>query len=154
LHFVYAYRIKDGIPVHKARLVAGGHCQEEGVHLDNYKCASPVLNATEVHMIFSLAAAEGLNLFLTDCTQAFINARISNSDLPVYVRQIQGESLSGLVYQLILYLYGCKQSPFFWHDERQVEVFFLKTGAPNVNEKGAIFIHRRGSSYIIHGVFC
>jgi hypothetical protein len=71
LHFVYTYKIKDGIPVNKARLVAGVHHQEGGVKLDKYKCASPVHNATKVHMIFSLASAEGLTLFSTDCTKIF-----------------------------------------------------------------------------------
>ena len=44
--------------VPKARLVCGGHRQQEWVNFDKYSTASPVLNATQFHILMAISAAQ------------------------------------------------------------------------------------------------
>ena len=62
LNFVYTNKVKTTpngpCKVAKARLVCGGHRQQEWVNFDKYSTASPVLNATQFHILMAISAAQ------------------------------------------------------------------------------------------------
>jgi hypothetical protein len=71
-HFVYA-QMRDGR--YKARLVAGGHKQQQGVDLD--VTFAPVCSYRSIHMMLAVAAREGLELRQFDMKTAFLNGYLT-----------------------------------------------------------------------------
>lgn len=106
----------------KARLVAQGYSQREGLDYD--ETFSPVVRPESVRSVVALACQEGLKVHQMDITTAFLNGDLKEE---VYVRQPEGFVADGqkhLVYRLKKSLYGLKQAPRCWN---QVLDSYLKT---------------------------
>ena len=111
----WVYTIKydaDGNPVRfKARLVAGGHRQEEGIDYD--ETYAPVSRHATMRTFLSIAAWHGWEVHQLDITTAFLNGDI---DTDVYMLQPPGfVDGSNLVCALRKCLYGLKQAPRVWY---------------------------------------
>ncbi|KAL5494293.1 hypothetical protein EMCRGX_G015594 [Ephydatia muelleri] len=92
----------------KARLVAQGYTQREGLDYD--ETFSPVVRSESIRSVISLACKEGLKLHQMDVTTAFLNSEL---DQVIYMRQPEGFAADGqehLVCPLKKSLYGLKQS--------------------------------------------
>ena len=97
----------------KARLVAQGYTQREGLDYD--ETFSPVVRSESVRSVISLACREGLKLHQMDVTTAFLNGEL---DQEIYMKQLKGFTTGGqehLVCQLKKSLYGLKQSYRCWN---------------------------------------
>ena len=89
---------------HKARLVARGFVQPEGIDYDD--AFTPVARMESVHVLLALTAQEGWQVHHMDVKSTFLNGDLKEE---VYVRQppsyaIVGEE--GKVYPLRKALYG------------------------------------------------
>lgn len=98
----------------KARLVAQGYNQQEGIDYD--ETFAPVARLESIRILLAYACAHDFKLFQMDVKSAFLNGFINEE---VYVAQPPGftdfEKLNH-VYKLKKALYGLKQAPKAWYD--------------------------------------
>jgi hypothetical protein len=93
----------------KARLVAQGFCQKEGVDFE--ETFAPMARIEAIRMLLAYVASKGFKLYQMDVKSVFLNEYIEEE---VYVRQPPGfENLKypNRVYKLHKALYGLKQAP-------------------------------------------
>jgi len=107
---------ESGIIVrNKARLVARGHDQEEGINYDETYALVARLEA--IRLLLAFSCIMNLRLFHMDVKNAFVNRCIEEE---VYVDQpprfVDNEH-SDFVYKLKKALYGLKQAPRSWYDK-------------------------------------
>ncbi|CAJ2666341.1 unnamed protein product [Trifolium pratense] len=96
----------------KARLVAQGYSQQEGI--DYTETFAPVARLEAIRLLLSYAVNHGITLYQMDVKSAFLNGFISEE---VYVKQPPGfEDISNPehVFKLKKSLYGLKQAPRAW----------------------------------------
>ena len=99
---------KGAVTKHKARLVARGFVQQEGVDYDD--AFAPVAHMESVRVFLALAAQEGWRVHHMDVKSAFLNGDLKEE---VYVPQPPGFAVVGrkTVYRLRKALYGLRQEP-------------------------------------------
>ena len=98
----------------KARLVANGYNQEEGI--DYEQTFAPVARLEAIRMLLAYASIMNFKLYQMDVKSAFLNGLIQEE---VYVEQPPGfEDSQKLdhVYILKKALYGLKQAPRAWYE--------------------------------------
>ncbi|CAO1617156.1 unnamed protein product [Parajaminaea phylloscopi] len=97
----------------KARLVARGFTQREGIDYD--QTFSPVAPYAAIRAVMAIAASRRWHMHTTDFTQAYLNGHI---DKAIYMRPPKGLSVApGKVFRILKGLYGLKQSGRLWHKE-------------------------------------
>ena len=97
----------------KARLVAQGHRQIEGI--DYTETFAPVVRYDSVRVFLALSACLGLTIHQMDVNTAFLNSPI---DETVYVRQppcFLDAQHPDYVWKLKGAMYGLKQAPLLWN---------------------------------------
>ncbi|WVZ58421.1 LOW QUALITY PROTEIN: hypothetical protein U9M48_008697 [Paspalum notatum var. saurae] len=101
---------EDGMVVrNKARLVAQGFCQKEGI--DYEETFAPVVRLEAIRILLAFAASKGFKLQQMNVKSAFLNGFIEEE---VYVRQppsFESARFPDRVYKLRKALYGLKQAP-------------------------------------------
>ncbi|KAJ9541984.1 hypothetical protein OSB04_028490 [Centaurea solstitialis] len=101
---------ENGVVVrNKARLVAQGYCQEEGI--DYEETFAPIARLEAIRVFLAYAAHRGFKVYQMDVKSAFLNGKLKEE---VYVKQPPGfhsEKYPNHVYFLDKALYGLKQSP-------------------------------------------
>ncbi|GJS32046.1 retrovirus-related pol polyprotein from transposon TNT 1-94 [Tanacetum coccineum] len=98
----------------KARLVAQGHTQEEGIDYD--EVFAPVARIEAIRLFLAYASFMGFMVYQMDMKSAFLYGRIEKE---VYVCQPPGfEDLDYLdkVYKVVKALYGLHQAPRAWYE--------------------------------------
>jgi hypothetical protein len=108
----------------KARLVAQGFCQKEGVDFE--ETFAPVACIEAIRMLLAYATSKRFKQYQMDVKSAFLNGYIEKE---VYVRQPPGfENPKYLnhVYKLHKALYGLKQAPRAWYE--RLKAFLLAKG--------------------------
>lgn len=115
----WVLKMKQGISgkaeKYKARLVAGGFMQEEGI--DYGETVSPTVRQESIRLLIAMATAEGTHMEQMDVTTAFLYADLVEE---VYLEIPEGmfpglEGMEGKVLRLWKALYGLKQSPRMWN---------------------------------------
>jgi hypothetical protein len=125
--FKLKHNADGSIARHKARLVARGFLQREG--LDYLEVFAPVARLETVRLVVALACNQGWSTFHLDVKSAFLNGPL---DEEVYVTQPPGfviQKEASKVYKLHKALYGLKQAPRAWNkkiDSYLVELRFVK----------------------------
>ncbi|GKD13843.1 retrovirus-related pol polyprotein from transposon TNT 1-94, partial [Tanacetum coccineum] len=103
-----------GILKNKARLVAHGYRQEEGIDFEESFASVARLEAIKIFLAF--AAHMNMVVYQMDMKTAFLNGNLREE---VYVSQTDGfvepDNLNH-VYKLKKALYGLKQAPRMWYD--------------------------------------
>ncbi|WVZ76501.1 hypothetical protein U9M48_024476, partial [Paspalum notatum var. saurae] len=133
----------------KARLVAQGFCQKEGIDYEETFLLVARLEA--IRILLAFAASKGFKLQQMDVKSAFMNGFIEEE---VYVRQSPGfESAKFLdrVYKLRKALYGLKQAPRAW--SARLKSFLLKSGSVMGSVDKTLFLLSRGGDNLIVQIY-
>ncbi|KAL8116545.1 hypothetical protein AgCh_022897 [Apium graveolens] len=126
----------------KARLVAQGYNQQEGIDYDETYAPVARLEAIRILMVF--AAHKKFKLYQMDVKSAFLNGYLKEE---VYVKQPPGfihEKYPNYVYKLKKSVYGLRQSPRCWYE--RLSQFLMNNGfihGLQINQSNVgIFIHQ------------
>ena len=133
---------------HKARLVARGFVQQEGIDYDD--AFAPVARM-ESFRVVALAAQEGWRVHHMDVKSAFLNGDLKEE---VYVQQppdyaVAGEE--GKVYSLHKALYGLRQTPCAWNTK--LDNTLKAMGFQHSAHEAAMYRQGSGRTVLLVGVY-
>ena len=113
----WVFKLKVGsdgqVERHKARLVAQGFAQKQGLDYD--ETFSPVVRFESLRTVIALTVQNGMKMYQMDVTTAFLNGELQEE---VYMKQPEGfvaEGQEDLVCKLKRSIYGLKQSLRCWN---------------------------------------
>jgi hypothetical protein len=117
----WVFRVKKDaagrITRHKARLIAQGFTQIEGVNY--YDTYAPVAKLASFRTILVIAARLDLELHQIDIKGAYLNGELTPQEV-IYMRQPPGfayPNSTGHVFRLVKTIYGLKQSGRRWYQK-------------------------------------
>ena len=136
----------DGsIEKYKARFVARGFSQKEGIDYD--ETFAPVARYTSVRTILAIAASKGWKVHQMDVKTAFLNGKIEEE---VYVEQPKGFSVFDRqthVCKLKKALYGLKQAPRAWYE--RIDTHLLKLRFAKNEADPNLYFKTKGDDMVI-----
>ncbi|GJR66331.1 retrovirus-related pol polyprotein from transposon TNT 1-94 [Tanacetum coccineum] len=133
----------------KARLVAQGYNQQEGIDYD--ETYAPVARLESIRILLAYACALDFKLFQMDVKSAFLNGFINEE---VYVAQPPGFidfEKPDHVYKLKKALYGLKQAPKAWYD--RLKAFLIKHEYKIRMVDNTLFTKKKSSNLIIVQIY-
>ncbi|GJY35139.1 retrovirus-related pol polyprotein from transposon TNT 1-94 [Tanacetum coccineum] len=133
----------------KARLVAQGYNQQEGIDFD--ETYAPVARLESIRILLAYACAHDFKLFQMDVKSAFLNGFINEE---VYVAQPPGFvdfEKPNHVFKLKKALYGLKQAPKAWYD--RLKAFLLDHLYTMGLVDNTLFTKKRNSHIIIVQIY-
>ncbi|GJX12107.1 retrovirus-related pol polyprotein from transposon TNT 1-94, partial [Tanacetum coccineum] len=133
----------------KARLVAQGYNQQEGIDYD--ETYAPVARLESIRILLAYACALDFKLFQMDVKSAFLNGFINEE---VYVAQPPGFidfKKPDHVYKLKKALYGLKQAPKSWYD--RLKAFLIKHEYKMGMVDNTLFTKKKSSNLIIVQIY-
>ncbi|GJW34791.1 retrovirus-related pol polyprotein from transposon TNT 1-94 [Tanacetum coccineum] len=133
----------------KARLVAQGYNQQEGIHYD--KTYATVARLESIRIFLAYACALDFKLFQMDVKSAFLNGFINEE---VYVAQPLGFidfAKPNHVYRLKKALYGFKQAPKAWYD--RLKAFLIKHDYTMGMVDNTLFTKKKDPNLIIVQIY-
>ncbi|GJS07439.1 putative ribonuclease H-like domain-containing protein [Tanacetum coccineum] len=149
----WVYRNKKderGVVVrNKARLVAQGHRQEEGIDYD--EVFAPVARIEAIRIFLAFASYMGFIVYQMDVKSAFLYGKI---DEEVYVSQPPGFvdlKYPKKVYKVVKALYGLRQAPRAWYDT--LSTFLLKSGYRRGTIDKTLFIKKDKNDIMLVQVY-
>ncbi|GJT26829.1 retrovirus-related pol polyprotein from transposon TNT 1-94 [Tanacetum coccineum] len=114
----WIYKVKTdefgGVLKNKARLVAQGFRQEEGIDFE--ESFAPVARIEAIRIFIANAAHKNMIIYQMEVKTAFLNGELKEE---IYVSQLEGfvdQDNPSHVYKLKKALYGLKQAPRAWYD--------------------------------------
>ena len=149
--WVYRNKVDEhGVIVrNKARLVAQGYNQEEGI--DYEETFAPVARLESIRMLLAFACHKNFILYQMDVKSAFLNGYIMEE---VYVSQppgFQNHKYPNHVYKLKKALYGLKQAPRAWYE--RLSTFLISNGFSMGKADNTLFIKRKSKDIIIVQIY-
>ncbi|GJY33624.1 retrovirus-related pol polyprotein from transposon TNT 1-94 [Tanacetum coccineum] len=149
--WVYRNKLDENRVVtrNKARLVAQGNNQQEGI--DYEETYAPVARLESIRILLAYACALNFKLFQMDVKSAFLNGFINEE---VYVAQPPGFidfAKPNHVYRLKKALYGLKQAPKAWYD--RLKAFLIKHDYTMGMVDNTLFTKKKNSNLIIVQIY-
>ncbi|KAK2428124.1 putative mitochondrial protein [Trifolium repens] len=133
----------------KARLVAQGYNQQEGIYYD--ETFAPVARLEAIRILLAYASHKCFKLFQMDVKSAFLNGFLNEE---VYVHQPPGfkdEHKPNHVFKLTKALYGFKQAPRAWYE--RLSTFLLDNGFSRGKIDTTLFIKTNKQDLLIVQVY-
>ncbi|GJZ23402.1 putative ribonuclease H-like domain-containing protein [Tanacetum coccineum] len=133
----------------KARLVAQGFRQEEGIDYD--EVFAPVARIEAIRLFLAFASFMGFPVYQMDVKSAFLYGTIEEE---VYVHQPPGfvdPAHPNKVYKVIKALYGLHQAPRAWYET--LSSFLLKNGFRRGTIDKTLFIKKNKSDIMLVQVY-
>nr|GEY79657.1 retrovirus-related Pol polyprotein from transposon TNT 1-94 [Tanacetum cinerariifolium] len=145
----WIYKVKldklGGILKNKARLVARGYRQEEGIDFEESFALVARLEAIRIFLAY--AAHQNIVVYQMDVKTAFLNGNLREE---VYVSQPDGfvdQDNPNHVYKLKMALYGLKQAPRAWYD--MLSSFLISQDYSKGSMDPTLFIHRNSNDLLL-----
>ncbi|GJR25746.1 putative ribonuclease H-like domain-containing protein [Tanacetum coccineum] len=133
----------------KARLVAQGFRQEEGIDYD--EVFAPVARIEAIRLFLAFASYMGFTVYQMDVKSAFLYGTIREE---VYVQQPPGfvdPAHPNKVYKVIKALYGLHQAPRAWYET--LSTFLLENGFRRGTIDKTLFIKKNKSDIMLVQVY-
>ncbi|GJW00365.1 putative ribonuclease H-like domain-containing protein [Tanacetum coccineum] len=133
----------------KARLVAQGHRQEEGIDYD--EVFAPVARIEAIRLFLAFASYMGFLVYQMDVKSAFLYGTIEEE---VYVHQPPGfvdPAHPNKVYKVVKALYGLHQAPRAWYET--LSSFLLENGFRRGTIDKTLFIKKNKSDIMLVQVY-
>ena len=133
----------------KARLVAQGYSQEEGIDFD--ETFAPVARLEAIRMLLAFSCYMNFKLYQIDVKSAFLNGFINEE---VYVKQppgFQNFEFPNHVFKLTKALYGLKQVPRAWYE--RFSKFLLENGFNRGKIDTTWFIKTSGKDMLLVQIY-
>ncbi|GJW33915.1 retrovirus-related pol polyprotein from transposon TNT 1-94 [Tanacetum coccineum] len=151
LKWIYKVKLDElgGILKNKARLVAHGYRQEEGIDFE--ESFAPVARLEVVWIFFAFVAHMNMIVYQMDVKTAFLNSILREE---VYISQPDGfvdPDNPNHVYILKKALYGLKQAPCAWYD--LLSSFLLSQGFSKGTVDPTLFISRKGKDILLVQIY-
>ncbi|GKB04601.1 retrovirus-related pol polyprotein from transposon TNT 1-94 [Tanacetum coccineum] len=147
LKWIYKVKLDElgGVLKNKARLVARGYRQEEGIDFE--ESFAPVARLEAIRIFIAFAAHMNMIVYQMDVKTAFLNGILREE---VYVSQPDGfvdPENPNHVYKLKKALYGLKQAPRAWYD--LLSSFLLSQKFSKGTVDPTLFIRREGKDILL-----
>nr|GEW88246.1 hypothetical protein [Tanacetum cinerariifolium] len=147
LKWIYKVKLDElgGIVKNKARLVARGYRQEEGIDFE--ESFAPVARLEAIRIFLAYAAHKNMVVYQIDVKTAFLNGNLREE---VYVSQPDGfvdQDNPNHVYKLKKALYGLKQAPRAWYD--MLSLFLISQDFSKGSVDPTLFIRRNGNDLLL-----
>ncbi|GJU57242.1 retrovirus-related pol polyprotein from transposon TNT 1-94 [Tanacetum coccineum] len=151
LKWIYKVKLDElgGILKNKARLVACGYRQEEGINFE--KSFAPVARLDAIRIFLVYAAHMNMIAYQMDVKTTFLNDILREE---VYVSQLDGfvdQDNPNHVYKLKKALYGLKQAPRAWYD--LLSKFLLSQEFSKRTVDPILFIRRQGKDILLVQIY-
>ncbi|KAL8093845.1 hypothetical protein AgCh_035647 [Apium graveolens] len=133
----------------KARLVAQGYNQQEGIDYD--ETYAPVARLEAIRILMAFAAHKKFKLYQMDVKSAFLNGYLKEE---VYVKQPPGfihEKYPNYVYKLKKSVYGLRQSPRCWYE--RLSQFLVNNGFICGTLDPTLFIFHKRDNFLLVQVY-
>ncbi|KAK2363075.1 hypothetical protein QL285_088089 [Trifolium repens] len=133
----------------KARLVAQGYSQIEGVDFD--ETFAPVARLESIRLLLGVACILKFKLFQMDVKSAFLNGYLNEE---VYVEQPKGfvdPNYPDHVYRLKKALYGLKQAPRAWYE--RLTKFLVQQGYRKGETDKTLFVREEKGKFVIAQIY-
>ncbi|GKA94224.1 retrovirus-related pol polyprotein from transposon TNT 1-94 [Tanacetum coccineum] len=133
----------------KARLVAVGYCQQEGIDYD--ETFALVARIVAIRLFLAYTAHKGFTVFQMDVKTAFLNGILKEE---VYLGQPPGfvsKQYPNHVYALDKALYGLKQAPRAWYDV--LLKFLVDSGFQKGSINTNLFIKKKGKHIMLIQIY-
>nr|GEW98203.1 hypothetical protein [Tanacetum cinerariifolium] len=145
----WIYKVKldklGGIIKNKARLVARGYRQEEGIDFE--ESFAPVARLEAIRIFLAFASHMNMVVYQMNVKTAFLNSNLREE---VYVSQPNGfvdTDNPNHVYKLKKALYGLKQTPHVWYD--MLSSFLISQDFSKGSVDPTLFIRREGKELLM-----
>nr|GEX05348.1 retrovirus-related Pol polyprotein from transposon TNT 1-94 [Tanacetum cinerariifolium] len=147
LKWIYKVKLDElgGILKNKARLVARGYRQEEGIDFE--ESFAPVARLEAIQMFLAYATNKNMVVYQMEVKTAFLNGNLRED---VYVSQLNGfvdPDHPNHVYKLKKALYGLKQAPRAWYDI--LSSFLLSQDFSKGSVDPTLFIRKNGNDLLL-----
>nr|GEU82106.1 retrovirus-related Pol polyprotein from transposon TNT 1-94 [Tanacetum cinerariifolium] len=147
LKWIYKVKPEDleGILKNKARLVARGYRQKEGIDFE--ESFAPVARLEAISIFLAFAAHKNMVVYQMDVKTAFLNGNLREE---VYVSQPDGfmdPNNPNHVYKIKKSLYGLKQAPRAWYD--MLSSFLISQDFSKGLVDPILFIRRNGNDLLL-----
>ncbi|GJR81453.1 retrovirus-related pol polyprotein from transposon TNT 1-94 [Tanacetum coccineum] len=129
----------------KARLIAKGYAQEEGIDFE--ESFAPVACLEAIRIFVAYAAHKSFSIYQMDVKTTFLNGPLKED---AYVAKLDGfvdPDHPEKVYRLRKALYGLKQAPRAWYDEHSN--FLMSKGFTKVTIDPTLFMIRYGEDILL-----
>ncbi|GJS26647.1 retrovirus-related pol polyprotein from transposon TNT 1-94 [Tanacetum coccineum] len=151
LKWIYKVKLDElgGILKNKARLVARGYHQEEGIDFD--ESFDPVARLEAIRIFLSFVAHMNMVVYPMDVKTAFLNGNMREE---VYISQPDGfvdKDNPNHVYKLKKALYGLKQAPRAWYD--MLSSFLISQDFSKGSVDPTLFIRRDGKELLLVQIY-
>nr|GEV29584.1 retrovirus-related Pol polyprotein from transposon TNT 1-94 [Tanacetum cinerariifolium] len=151
LKWIYKVKLDElvGILKNKARLVARGYHQEEGIDFEESFALVPRLEAIRIFLAY--AAHKNMVVYKMDVKTAFLNGNLREE---VYVSQPDGfvdSNNPNHVYKLKKALYGLKQAPRAWYD--MLSSCLLSQDLSKGTVDPTLFIRKNGNDLLLVQIY-
>ncbi|GKB09973.1 retrovirus-related pol polyprotein from transposon TNT 1-94 [Tanacetum coccineum] len=133
----------------KARLVAVGYYQQEGIDYD--ETFAPVARIEAIRLFLAYVAHKDFTIFQMDVKTTFLNGILKEE---VYVGQPPGfvsKQYPDHVYALDKALYGLKQAPLAWYDV--LLKFLIDSGFQKGSIDTTLFIKKKGKHIMLIQIY-
>nr|GEZ92819.1 retrovirus-related Pol polyprotein from transposon TNT 1-94 [Tanacetum cinerariifolium] len=147
LKWIYKVKLDElgGIMKNKARLVARGYRQEEGINFE--ESFAPIARLEAIRIFLAYAAHKNTFIYQMGVKTTFLNGNLREE---VYVSQPDGfvdQDNPNHIYKLKKALYGFKQALCAWYD--MLSTFFISQDFSKGSVDPTLFICRNGNDLLL-----